>query len=331
MPLSHRDYKRILELIDLLYSIPDRTAMFQAFFEELQRVIPINSGGYFGLDAQTLQIQTRGSVLINASEVVLNEFASRYAPAHPCLADGYLFSNPNQAVRLTDRTSLRLVQESQYGKEFREPQSIFYEMLLAVAFQGDLMAGMGFNRDRGDKDFSSRDQEIINLLVPHLARRLHECDVIETVLASLDVGVITLGADGAVLSMNDEARRTLGALDRHQIPNPDNAAGPTFFKTPTGIYRVRALSLGRGRRGKMLLLEPTPSESTIKSRIAVFGLTPRQQEIALLAIRGLSNSEIADRLHISRQTVKDHLQDVFEALRVHGRPGLVAKVLGLTF
>jgi DNA-binding NarL/FixJ family response regulator len=44
-------------------------------------------------------------------------------------------------------------------------------------------------------------------------------------------------------------------------------------------------------------------------------------------MQGLSNHEIADRLCISKQTVKDHIRDIFEKANVHHRIELAAKVM----
>ena len=51
-------------------------------------------------------------------------------------------------------------------------------------------------------------------------------------------------------------------------------------------------------------------------------LTPRELEIARLAARGLTNREIAERLHISVRTVGNHLHQTFGKLGVHGRGDL---------
>lgn len=48
-------------------------------------------------------------------------------------------------------------------------------------------------------------------------------------------------------------------------------------------------------------------------------LTPRQQEIVALLVRGLSNKAIARQLDISDGTVKQHLHPVFRALGVANR------------
>ncbi len=63
--------------------------------------------------------------------------------------------------------------------------------------------------------------------------------------------------------------------------------------------------------------------------LADFGLTPRQEEVTLLVVRGLSNREVAEQLFIAEQTVKDHLRDVFEKVGVRRRSELTAKIFRL--
>lgn len=57
-----------------------------------------------------------------------------------------------------------------------------------------------------------------------------------------------------------------------------------------------------------------------------YGLTERQRQIVDGVAAGLSNKEIARRLRISPETVKTHLQHVFEHEGVHGRVALLAAV-----
>jgi DNA-binding CsgD family transcriptional regulator len=52
---------------------------------------------------------------------------------------------------------------------------------------------------------------------------------------------------------------------------------------------------------------------------ALAGLTPQQREIVILASRGLTNGEIADRLFISPRTVASHLYRSYPKLGIAGR------------
>jgi DNA-binding CsgD family transcriptional regulator len=52
---------------------------------------------------------------------------------------------------------------------------------------------------------------------------------------------------------------------------------------------------------------------------ALTELTPQQREIVILASRGLTNSEIADRLFLSPRTVASHLYNAYPKLGIAGR------------
>jgi DNA-binding NarL/FixJ family response regulator len=56
-------------------------------------------------------------------------------------------------------------------------------------------------------------------------------------------------------------------------------------------------------------------------------LTPRQLEIVRLAIEAIPTREIAARLMLTEGTVKVHLHNIYEKLRVDGRVGLVLLVM----
>ena len=58
-------------------------------------------------------------------------------------------------------------------------------------------------------------------------------------------------------------------------------------------------------------------------RPAARQLTPREAEIAQLAIRGISTKDIAARLDVKQGTVKIHLHSIYEKLNVGGRLGLI--------
>ena len=47
-------------------------------------------------------------------------------------------------------------------------------------------------------------------------------------------------------------------------------------------------------------------------------LTPREQEIAALAARRLSNREIAEKLHLSEGSVKQYISQIYSKLAIEG-------------
>ena len=59
----------------------------------------------------------------------------------------------------------------------------------------------------------------------------------------------------------------------------------------------------------------------------IASLSKREEEIARLVASGLSNSEVAQRLSLSRHTVKNYLFRVYEKLGISTRIELVLYVL----
>jgi DNA-binding NarL/FixJ family response regulator len=53
-------------------------------------------------------------------------------------------------------------------------------------------------------------------------------------------------------------------------------------------------------------------------------MTPREREVINLIAEGLSNKEIASRLHIATHTVKSHVRNVMEKLMLHTRLQIAA-------
>lgn len=56
-------------------------------------------------------------------------------------------------------------------------------------------------------------------------------------------------------------------------------------------------------------------------------LTPREREVLTLIAKGFTNSEIADKLTISVNTVKTHRSSIYDKLDIHDRASLVAYAL----
>ncbi len=65
--------------------------------------------------------------------------------------------------------------------------------------------------------------------------------------------------------------------------------------------------------------ESSPDGRGDDARRALDGLTDRERDVALEVGRGLSNAEIARRLHLSIPTVKAHVSRLFDKLQVTNR------------
>jgi PAS domain S-box-containing protein len=168
----------------------------------------------------------------------------------------------------------------------------------------------------------------------------------ERALAGIPVPSYVLDTDGVVRWINPAAKRLLGDVrGRHFtsiVGSEDQARarelfarkvlGTTAATETTGVFvstdgtrvalEVSAVPLMGGERvvGVFgLLTGPLEEASTPPAH-----LTPRQAEVLRLLEQGRSTKQIAQELHLSTETVKNHVRLLLRALGVHTRLEAVA-------
>jgi PAS domain S-box-containing protein len=168
----------------------------------------------------------------------------------------------------------------------------------------------------------------------------------ELALAGIPVPSYVLDTEGVVRWINPAAERLLGDVrGRHftSVVGPEDRArakelfarkvlGTTAATETSGVFvstdgtrvalEVSAVPLMGGERvvGVFgLLTGPLEEASTPPAH-----LTPRQAEVLRLLEQGRSTKQIAQELHLSRETVKNHVRHLLRALGVHSRLEAVA-------
>jgi len=84
--------------------------------------------------------------------------------------------------------------------------------------------------------------------------------------------------------------------------------------------------------GKKLTGTPASGQHAFipnREAIAYLGLSDRELEVLMLLAEGLSNQDIADRLYISKNTVKTHLSNIFSKLDARRRTQAIKKARSL--
>ena len=76
----------------------------------------------------------------------------------------------------------------------------------------------------------------------------------------------------------------------------------------------------------MVIIAPAGPKEVLRLSALGYGLSPREQEVVDLAVRGASTKQISQALYISEYTVKDHLSNIFEKVGVRGRRALVKQL-----
>jgi DNA-binding CsgD family transcriptional regulator len=161
-------------------------------------------------------------------------------------------------------------------------------------------------------------------------------------------GLVLLAPDGAVAGMNQAARQWLVALggqpDGSDLPVEISALATRLrhldlsqpalprlqVRTTSGSWAmVHAswLSSPSADSAIAVIVEAAAAADVAPMIMAAYGLTDRERTITALVCQGLTTRSIVAELHLTADTVQDHLKSVFDKTGVHSRGELVATIL----
>ena len=179
------------------------------------------------------------------------------------------------------------------------------------------------------------------------ALELLDCDV-EEALESINVPSYVLDDLGIIRWVNSAAIALVGDVRGKQFtsvvaPEETSRARNEFAKKIAGTVKrtdnaevilldedgdrvlVEVNSVGLTRGGTVIgVFGQVKAEEGTELRSSHEALTPRQAEVLRLLEHGRSTNQIAEELHLSRETVRNHIRHLLRALGVNSRLEAVA-------
>ena len=166
-------------------------------------------------------------------------------------------------------------------------------------------------------------------------------------LDRVSVPTYVLDNHGVVRWLNHAGRNLVGDVRGRQFtslvaPEEIRHVRDTFARKVAGRVKVTDFeSIVIGERGEQLRVQVSsvplfdgervvgvfgqlPRVDEAAPPLAELDLTPRQAEILRLLERGRTTDEIAGELHLSRETVRNHVRNLLRALGVRSRLEAVA-------
>ena len=124
----------------------------------------------------------------------------------------------------------------------------------------------------------------------------------------------------------EETRRARELVSKKLLGTSPATEATGFLLSTTGTrvaVELSSVPLMNGERvvGVFGLIEERPDD---KRTVPPPHLTPRQVEVLRLLEQGLSTKQIAAELHLSPETVRNHIRRLFQALGVNSRLEAVA-------
>jgi DNA-binding CsgD family transcriptional regulator len=266
-----------------------------------------------------------------------------------------------QSVALLSESTGGDLERSTRYVEYLRPLGLGHEMRGAFTSGGYLWGSMDLSREPGSPDFEPREANLLRRIAPRLGNglkmaALHMKTPIDE--GGTDVpGVLTLDHRGKVVQHTPAAERWLRDLENLRPGWRELDGLPRALRTVVLSLR-RALSperdrdkevvpslRARARSGRWLtlygslteatperraetviIIEPTKPEELLPFSMSAYGLSPREEEIVKLVVRGLSTKCISRTLFLSEYTVDNHLRSVFEKVSVRSRGELVKRL-----
>jgi DNA-binding CsgD family transcriptional regulator len=349
--------KRLLEILDVIYAAADDDEMMHAVFMALRHLMVFPSGIFMPVDPDTLEL--RQGLCFDCAAADMAIYLSHYAPLDP-----YVLRQPslvllNQTMRLSDVAGAGELERSEFC-EFMQRVPYYHALGILTGLAEQPVGVFSVHRQRHQRDFSDAERAIIDHIGPHLARASVLRRQASEPEQRAETGLVVLGRGGEPLYLNATARRFLGltppaallmalqgrgvvsmACQHYRVSRVPWVAASLLWRFVVAEAAADLLdhrqsdpvarwsaATREGTQAIIIALQPFRQRMDVIRRLSHYSLSPRQTEVALCAQRGLANAEIARQLYIGVQTVKDHLQEIYEHMGVKTRAELLIKLLG---
>jgi DNA-binding CsgD family transcriptional regulator len=234
---------------------------------------------------------------------------------------------------------------SERYRDIMRPMGLGDELRVALTAGQECWGYLCLHRTDHPLGFVPAEAALLARLAPHIAHALRQSVLLHALPGTGDPrpGVLVLSAELGVVATTPEAAALLEQLERApHLPLPAAVYAVVAAlrgRHPDPSVRVRAASGawlalhashldGAEADAVAVVVEPCSPRATVPIRLAAFGLSRREAEVARLVLRGSSTRAISAALHISPHTVQDHLKHVFDKLGVRSRRDLVGLMLG---
>ncbi|WP_342380003.1 helix-turn-helix transcriptional regulator [Myxococcus stipitatus] len=261
-------------------------------------------------------------------------------------ASGHRAATLIQAARGRPEDSARF-------RELLEPEGFGDELRINFDLPSGCWGSAVFMRATDRGAFTTREVGLATRLAPHISQLL--CRAYPSDLSAgqppLPPGVAVLDPNGRLVSVDPRGEAVLDELAEtgaasSGVPSgliavAEHARGLAAAGTPGLPSRSRVCT----RRGRWLTLHATLLEGTPSGQVAIIaatatpseilpmalmsmGLSPREQDVALLVLRGHDTATISRTLYITPATVQDHLKSIFTKSGVRSRREFTARIIG---
>jgi DNA-binding CsgD family transcriptional regulator len=345
-----------LEIIRLCHSALDSHRLRVEVLKRLRTVIPFDALFFSTTDPATLLFtssvleDTPTPVLAQFLQFLENEFLQE--DFNKFLA---LLRNHQPVGVLSEQTQHDLSRSRRY-RDILAPLALGDEMRAVFVTNAACWGTLCLHREQAVTEYTPAEAAFLAQLAPHIAEGLRKALLLGGVSVAKTPegpGALMLAEDYSVLAMTPAAAYWLAELaeaergDKHALPDavltvvarlkaieremvaPASGMPKVRLCTPSGYWLVLSASRLRSEANQgqiTVIFEMAQPVEIAPLLLQAYHLTKREGEITQCILRGWSTTEIAAALHISSNTVQDHLKAIFEKVDVRSRRELAGRI-----
>ena len=234
-------------------------------------------------------------------------------------------------------------------RDYMDGHDLAQEMLVALhGADGQIWGTVRLNRPRAMAPFDESDRDFMRRVAPSLAegvRRGLLAEASTTLPTPAAPGLVVVDRLGRPAALSATAREWLalfpgGPAHDGGLPLPVHAVAFSAL-AGAGAAAMLRIRLANGQWAVLhgvltepetpdtvsVIIGPAGREHLTPLTEAIYGLTPRERQVAELVLRGHATHQMGHRLGISSFTTQEHLRQIFAKVGVASRGELMAALL----
>lgn len=253
---------------------------------------------------------------------------------------------------------------TKYYMNFLKENKLDYTVFLPFRWRNTVIGAVGVHKTKACGDFSESEKQILESASKYITSSLNKKiekrrliltkELFEQTVQNNPVGVIIVDKKLSIVYHNDIAKQYCSSLTKSNKKDPfakfkDVVLSklnhkPVSFTEPAlqevtyQSFKMKftpATNVNDGKHNNLqytIYIYPksqSPNENPIETAKKIYGLSKRETEIIRLIAKGYSNNEISEKLFVSINTVKSHLNNIFNKLGVNNRTSVLHKITKL--
>jgi DNA-binding NarL/FixJ family response regulator len=332
---------RLEVLIQRCYAGLDPDELRSEVLVRLRTVLTVDAAFFATVDPATVLFTsavTEGPLEAVAEHFLANEFGQDDVNKFAVLAGG------RDPVRSLGQATRGDWASSPRYAEVMRPLGLGDELRAALMSNGHCWGVLCLHRENAEAGFADPEVQLVRRLAPHLGEGLRlglrptsSPDLAPDGAPRVGPGVAVLDRMLRMRSSTGEAQYWISELGpagelsvavravaaRMQL---DRATARVKVRTRAGEWlALQASRLGDGQVA--VVIEPVAAAQLGSLLLDLHGLTPAQQRVTELLLRGYSTRQIVERLCLSPHTVQEHVRASFDKVGVGSRRELVSVLL----